>query len=39
VPAEDVTSAFKSNIIRDIVSLLLRDDGLQSIKLSTSIIP
>jgi hypothetical protein len=40
VSAEDVTSAFKSDIVRDAVSLLLKgQDELPSIKLGNNIMP
>lgn len=40
VPAEDVTSAFKSDIVRDAVSLLLKgQDELPSIKLGNNVLP
>jgi hypothetical protein len=40
IPAEDVTSAFKSDIVRDAVSLLLKgQDELPSIKLGNNIMP
>mgnify|MGYP006870693603 CR=1 FL=1 len=38
--AEDVTSALKSDTVRDVVSLLLKgQDGLPAIKLSSNILP